>query len=121
LFVFIFMFPFMATLGTANPDFVLGVGLGAVTPSEPSAHHDGSSRDDSDDAGIPGARGHPVDHGCQPCQILKYLAICLPQSSQTLRAESLRFGDRRIERRQSQASNQVSLLPPCRGPPTAVI
>jgi hypothetical protein len=33
----------------------------------------------------------------------------------------LRFRNRRVERRQAPPSKLVSLLPPCRGPPTAFV
>jgi hypothetical protein len=118
LFIFVFLFPIAGTLGRTSPGFILGVELDAVGANAPPLSYDESPHDDAVTARIPDNHGHPPDHGCLPCQILKYLAACLPQVFPVVRQAAVAPRvDLAIWRSQARRSTPVGLRPPSRGPP----
>ena len=67
------LLPGVFSLTSPDPQWLLGV------EREPIAHHhpDGTAHQHS---AIPGSAGHPADHDCAPCQVLKYLAVGLSRA-----------------------------------------
>ena len=69
LVVIALLFPAFYPLSAANPGWLLGFDLQARGPH---AHDHGSH--DHGYSPVPGVQGHPADHHCTPCEILKSLA-----------------------------------------------
>src|SRR4051812_37419778 len=67
------LLPAAFSLSSPDPHWFLGVG----SATEHHQHPEGTSEHDHSE--IPGSPGHPAGHDCSPCQVLKYLAIYLPQ------------------------------------------
>lgn len=110
--VFALLIPGVFSLTSPDPKWLLGVDRAL------SHHHaDGTAHEHS---AIPGSDGHPADHGCAPCQVLKYLAVGLPQTALALPGvEPRNFPD--VARAAAQRSGQVASLPPSRAPPAAAV
>ena len=86
-----------------------------------AADHHGLAGQDQEYSDIPGAPGHPSDHGCLPCQILKYLASFIAQPEFEL--VSLNVHHTVASRDWTQHHhryNVVFLLPQSRAPPQLV-
>ncbi len=107
------LLPTLFSLGGADPDWLLGVDLARRNLGEhATAHH---HEDYSD---IPGAPGHPADHNCTPCQVLKSLVSYLPQLPLSLPTSAPRIV-RSSDRGEPQRAGHIASLPPCRAPPQA--
>lgn len=118
--VVVLLFPLFASLGSTHPERILGVALdGHGADGRAAGHHDSTDHGEPYSE-IPGAPGHPVDHGCQPCQVLKYLASYLPRPYLTLPPPRLRHAPRPVEPEETQYWGPVASLPPCRGPPQSL-
>lgn len=110
------LFPLAVPLVAANAEVVLGVALDSHKGNEHAGHHD-SARDENPGSDVPGAPGHPLDHGCFPCQVLKFLASCLPQFHPELSSPRLHYAVPPKDRTEPQHWGQVVSLPPSRAPP----
>lgn len=117
--VFLMAFPLLAPLAVMNlaAPFAQRSHETGVT----SADHHGLAGQEQDYSAIPGALGHPSDHGCLPCQILKYLASFIPQPGFAL--ASLNVHPTVASRDWTEHHhryNVVFLLPQSRAPPPLV-
>lgn len=102
------------SLTAPDPHWFLGLGTEAEQPAVPHHHPEGTP--EHEHSAIPGSPGHPADHDCSPCQVLKYLAIYLPQLPFLLPAAApVAFS--RIARDQAQRAGHFASLPPSRAPP----
>jgi hypothetical protein len=108
------LLPTAFSLGSPDPHWLLGI----ESAPERSAHHHpaGTPGHEHDGSNIPGSAGHPSDHNCNPCQVLKYLAIYLPQLPLSL-PDSAPAALPRIARDQAQRAGHLASLPPSRAPP----
>jgi hypothetical protein len=110
LVVIALLFPAFYSLSAANPDWLLGFDLQA----QPRSHDHGSH--DRDYSPVPGVQGHPADHQCTPCEILKSLASYLPAPAPAVPA-ALRHALPPSEWDDPEYSRRVVSLPPSRAPP----
>src|SRR5437762_11801183 len=110
LVVIALLFPDFYSLSAANPDWLLGFDLRAQ-----SHPHDHGSHD-HDYSPVPGVQGHPADHNCTPCEILKSLASYLPAPAPAVPA-ALRHRLPPSEWSDPEYSRRVVSLPPSRAPP----
>jgi hypothetical protein len=112
------LLPAVFALGAPDPHWFLGVGAGPESSAVPAAHRhhdDGAAHEHS---AVPGADGHPADHNCSPCQVLKYLAIYLPQRPLLL-PDAVPAAFAPVGRKEAQRAAQLASLPPSRAPPPA--
>jgi len=103
------LLPGVFSLTSPDPQWLLGV------EREPVAHRhaDGTAHQHS---AIPGSAGHPADHECAPCQVLKYLAVGLSRPPLALPGvEPAPFP--RAPRLVAQRTGHLASLPPSRAPP----
>ncbi|HEX4797705.1 MAG TPA: hypothetical protein VFV04_00310 [Burkholderiales bacterium] len=105
-------------LSGAGPEWMLGINVAGYESARHAAHdhHDGSADRGKDYSNIPGSPGHPADHNCNPCQVLKYLASYLPQLPLFLPASAPNAVPL-IERGAPQRAGHIASLPPSRAPP----
>jgi hypothetical protein len=110
------LLPAVFALGAPDPHWFLGVGE-AERPAG-HRHAEGAPAHEHRHSEIPGADGHPADHNCSPCQVLKYLAIYLPQRPLALAgAAPADFAP--VARPAPQRTGHLASLPPSRAPPVA--
>jgi len=116
------LLPGAYSLTAPDPNWLLGVPAASEAPvGHGAGHHDRGAADPADDySGIPGAAGHPSDHNCSPCQVLKYLASYLPQPPIFLHADTQNAVPR-VERGGAQRSGHTASLPPSRAPPRPLV
>lgn len=113
------LLPTLFSLGGADPDWLLGVDLASRNLGErATAHHYEVADRGKDYSDIPGAPGHPADHNCTPCQVLKSLVSYLPQLPLSL-PPSAPCTVRSSDRGEPQRAGHIASLPPCRAPPQA--
>src|SRR5438105_14304331 len=72
------LLPTTFALTAPDPHWFLGFETEAE-PAVPHRHPEGTPGHEHVPSAIPGSPDHPADHNCSPCQVLKYLAIYLPQ------------------------------------------
>jgi hypothetical protein len=115
------IFPLVVPLASTNPEIVLGAAL--ESHGAPGTGDDAHSADRHDDnySDVPGAPGHPLDHDCLPCQLLKYLAGFLPQPEFQSLPPGLRFSIAPDDRAEPQCHGCPASLPLSRAPPRSVI
>ena len=103
------LLPGVFALTSPDPQWLLGVERG------PAAHHhaDGTAHRHS---AIPGSAGHPADHECAPCQVLKYLAVGLSRPPLALPGDDPAPFPRAL-RASAQRTGHLASLPPSRAPP----
>jgi len=112
LVVIALLFPALYPLSAANPGWLLGFDLQAR--AGPNGHDHGSH--DHDYSPVPGVQGHPADHNCTPCEILKSLASYLPAPAPAVPA-ALRHPLPPGEWNDPEYGRRVVTLPPSRAPP----
>jgi hypothetical protein len=103
------LLPGVFALTSPDPQWLLGV------ERSPAGHHhaDGTAHEHS---AIPGSAGHPANHECAPCQVLKVLAIGLARPPLALPGAAPRNFSR-APRVAAQRSGLLASLPPSRAPP----
>ncbi len=109
-------------LGGADPEWMLGIdAAGDESARHAALDHRHESADDGKDYSIvPCSPGHPADHNCNPCQVLKYLASYLPQLPLLLPAGAPSAFPPLV-RREAQRAGHVASLPPSRAPPKPAV
>jgi hypothetical protein len=113
--------PTIFPLTGADPEWVLGVNLTSRESGErAAAHHHEAADPGKDYSDIPGAPGHPADHNCQPCQVLKSLVSYLPQLPFSLPSSAPRAVPS-SDRAEPQCAGHIASLPPSRAPPQAAV
>ena len=112
LVVIALLFPAFYPLSAANPGWLLGFDLQAR--AGPHGHDHGSH--DHGYSPVPGVQGHPADHNCTPCEILKSLASYLPAPAPAVPA-ALRHPLPPSEWSDPDYIRRVVSLPPSRAPP----
>lgn len=118
--IFALQYPVLFTLAASNPKWVLGVDLrGHDSRLHSSARHDAVDHEE-DYSNVPGAPDHPADHNCTPCQVLKYLVSCLPQSLLLL-SPATQYTSRPSDRFAPQRLAHIAALPPVRAPPQVAV
>jgi hypothetical protein len=111
------LLPAVFALGAPDPRWFLGVGAEPEHSAAPAAHHHHHDGDGAHEhSEIPGSPGHPADHNCSPCQVLKYLAIYLPQRPLVL-AGAAPADFPGVARAAPQRTGHLAALPPSRAPP----
>jgi hypothetical protein len=107
---------------TADPEWMLGIAAASDQHVGPPVHEHphGGADHGKDYSDIPGSPGHPADHNCNPCQVLKYLASYLPQLPLLLPA-SAPSALPPVVRREAQRAGHVAFLPPSRAPPQLAV
>ena len=103
------LLPGVFALTSPDPQWLLGV------ERAPAAHHHAGGPAHPHSA-IPGSAGHPADHECAPCQVLKYLAVGLSRPPLALPGAAPRNFPR-APRVDAQRSGLLASLPPSRAPP----
>ena len=103
------LLPGVFALTSPDPQWLLGV------ERSPAGHHhaDGTAHRHS---AIPGSAGHPANHDCAPCQVLKYLAVGLARAPLALPGAAPRNFPP-VLRVAAQRSGHLASLPPSRAPP----
>jgi hypothetical protein len=117
--IFALLLPAIFSLGAPDPDWFLGLAPADGEAAAHAGHHHGVADGEKDYSEIPGSPGHPPDHNCNPCQVLKYLASYLPQLPLALPA-SAPSAFPPIVREEAQRAGHSACLPPSRAPPPAV-
>ena len=102
------LLPGVFALTSPDPHWLLGVERGAT-----HHHADGTAHRHS---AIPGSAGHPADHECAPCQVLKYLAVGLSRPPLALPGDDPAPFPRAL-RASAQRTGHLASLPPSRAPP----
>jgi hypothetical protein len=102
------LLPGVFALTSPDPQWLLGVERGAT-----HRHADGTAHRHS---AIPGSAGHPADHECAPCQVLKYLAVGLSRPPLALPGDDPAPVPRAL-RASAQRTGHLASLPPSRAPP----
>lgn len=111
------LLPTAFSLTAPDPHWLLGIEPG-TQPAAAHAHPAGTPAHEHPSSPIPGSPGHPSDHNCSPCQVLKSLASYLPQLPFFLPARApAAFAP--INRDQAQRAGHFASLPPSRAPPRA--
>jgi len=119
--VFALLLPGLFPLIAANPEWALGVpSSDHETHARAAGHHGADDNGEKDYSDIPGSPGHPADHNCNPCQVLKYLASYLPQLPLLL-PERAPSALPPLVRCEAQRAGHVALLPPSRAPPQLAV
>ena len=107
------LLPGVFSLTSPDPKWLLGIDDG-----HPAAHHHAAGSE-HDHSAIPGSPGHPADHDCAPCQVLKYLAVGLTRPPLALPGAAPRNFPA-APRVVAQRSGHFASLPPSRAPPAVV-
>jgi hypothetical protein len=108
------LLPAVFALSAPDPHWFLGI----AEAERPATHHHADGAPAHEHSAIPGSAGHPADHDCAPCQVLKYLAIYLPQRALAL-AGAAPADFPRVARAAPQRAGHLASLPPSRAPPLA--
>ncbi len=116
--IFLLAFPLFVPLAVMNPAAVLA--LRSHETSVSSADHHGSAGQEQEYSDIPGAPGHPSDHDCAPCQILKYLASFIAQPELDLSSPNVPHTVASRDWTEQQYRYNVVFLPQSRAPPQLV-
>ena len=98
--------PALLQIAVPNPDLL------------PSAEGVGHHEHGAPYSPVPGSAGHPADHECQPCQILKYQAGFLPSPAWLPPATASR-ALKLIVRTNAQRTEWLAEVPRSRAPPTS--
>src|SRR5712691_4878286 len=109
-------------LGGADPEWLLGIDAAGDESARQAAHdlRHGEADHGKDYSDIPVSPGHPADHNCNPCQVLKYQASYLPQLPLLLPASAPSVFLPPV-RREAQRAGHVASLPPSRAPPQLAV
>jgi len=101
----------------ADPQWMLGIAPAGDQRNAHVAHHRHAETDYGKDySDIPGSPGHPANHNCNPCQVLKYLTSYLPHFPLPLPASAPNAVPL-IERGETQCAGHIAFLPSSRAPP----
>ncbi len=112
------LLPAAFALSGADPEWMLGIDAAGDEWNGDAAHdhRHGEVDHGKDYSNIPGSPGHPANHNCNPCQVLKYLASYLPQLPLLLPASAPDIGPA-IVRYKAQCAGHIASLPASRAPP----
>jgi len=103
------------------PDLAWLLGTAPKSGETAGRHHDhGAAGHEKDYSDIPGSPGHPADHNCNPCQVLKYQASYLPQFPLLLPERAPSVFPPPVQR-EAQRAGHVAFLPPSRAPPQLAV
>jgi hypothetical protein len=105
------LLPGVFSLTSPDPQWLLGV-------EREHAPHEHAGTTGHDHSAIPGSAGHPADHDCAPCQVLKYLAVGLARPPLALPGDEPAPFPRAL-RASAQRTGHLASLPPSRAPPGA--
>jgi hypothetical protein len=115
------LLPTVFSLAGADPGWLLGVNLaGRESGQHAAANHQEAADHGKDYSDIPGASGHPADHNCTPCQVLKSLVSYLPQLPLSVPSSTAHAAPS-SDRAESQRARHIAFLPPSRAPPQAAV
>lgn len=118
------LFPTFYTLSPANAGLLLELDLHSeATPHShgpESPHDNGAHHHEADYSAVPGTPGHPADHNCTPCRVLKSLAGYIPQHHHVAPA-ALSHPPVPLERSDAGYHPSAPATPPSRAPPSSAV